>query len=117
MNIFARVRSALLPLGLPAYPDKVIVNSGQTIPDEFLVYFMVANVGEQFADGSELLRQRTVQVTVYKRNGLTTLPNVKGAMITAGFQPGPERQIPLNDETGHYGWSMDFNYLEDAAEA
>ena len=46
MNIFARVRSALLPLGLPAYPDKVIVNSGQTIPDEFLVYFMVANVGE-----------------------------------------------------------------------
>lgn len=117
MNIFARVRSALLPLNLPVYPDKVIVNSGGTIPDTFLVFFVVANVGQQYADGVELSRQRMVQVTYYSRNGLTTIPDVKGAMLSAGFRAGPERQIPLNNATGHYGWSMDFNYLEDAAEA
>lgn len=82
------------------------------LPDQYVVYQLVVGNPEQHADDAETLRSYTMQVTIWSRNGLVTVPDVNAAMIAAGFQKGPERPLPQDRETGHYGLAKDFIYLE-----
>lgn len=86
--------------------------SGADLPDTFLVYSLVSGTPEQHADNAETHRTFRIQVSIYSRSGLASLPDVDTAMLAAGFERGPERQLAYNKETRHFGLAKDYIYLE-----
>jgi hypothetical protein len=86
---------------------------GGDLPDSYLIYFVVDVSPVQHADDQETIRGWLVQVSVYSRAGLAGLPDVIGAMTTAGFTFVAGRQLDYDIETRHYGIAFDFEYTED----
>lgn len=113
MTIWERVKTALTGLGLPMAANNYLAESGDALPDVFLVYFLVSSPPEQSADDAETLRSYRMQVSAYSRSGLAGLPNIDGAMVAAGFGRGPQHELPFNQLTGHYGLALEYVYLEE----
>lgn len=109
MTIFERVKSALATLS-PAVPFALAPYKG-TLPDTFIVYQLISGTPEQEADNAETERSYTVQVTIWSKAGLVSLPDVDTAMIAAGFLKSDERQLPQDMATTHYGLAKDYVYL------
>lgn len=111
-TIFERVKNALntlapaVPFGLAPY--KV---SGD-LPDTYLAYQLIDSTPEQHADDQETQRSDVIQISIYARGGLAVLPDVKTAMLSAGFQKSHERQLPQDIQTLHYGLAQDYVYFE-----
>lgn len=112
MTIWERITSALTGLGITMAANVLIVASEAERPDEYLVYMVVTSPPEQFADNQETMRSYTVQVTYYNRNGLAGMPDISGLMESAGFTPGAQRELPYNQQTRHFGYALDFIYVE-----
>ena len=106
--IFQLVEDALSTLELPFAADKMIMPTGEELPDLFMVYKLISSAPIAHADDGEELRSWRVQVSVYSREGLEGLPDVAGAMVDAGFSRSNITQIPLNPDTGHFGLALDF---------
>ena len=112
MTIWERVLSTLTSLGLPLAANAMIVASESERPDAYIVYFVVTDAAVQHADNLETHRSTTVQVTYYDRAGLAGMPDINGAMTAAGFMAGSRRELPYNQQTRHYGYALDFVYVE-----
>jgi len=112
VTIWERVKNALTPLATPMAQNQYQVTNGE-YPDLYLVYSMVVGTPDGHADDEETERLYLMNVATYCRNGLANLPDVKGAMLAADFTASAERELAFNETTGHYGWSMDFYWLED----
>lgn len=111
-TIFERVTTALNTLA-PAVPFALApYKSTGDLPDVFIAFQLIDGSPELNADDAEKARSYLVQVSIYKRSGLISLPDVETAMLSAGFQRSSERQLPQDRETGHYGIAKDFRYLE-----
>ena len=111
-TIFERVSTALATLS-PAIPFALApYKSTGALPDTFIAYQLIGSPQEQSADDAETMRSYSVQVTIWSKSGLVSIPNVDGVMVTAGFQKGDQRQIPQDPETGHFGLAKEFVYLE-----
>lgn len=108
-TIFERVKSALATLS-PAVPFALAPYKG-TLPDTYIVYQLINDTPEQEADNVETERSYTVQVTIWSKAGLVSLPDVDTVMTTAGFQKSSRRQLPQDMETTHYGLAKDYVYL------
>ena len=108
-TVFEEVSSALDTLGVP-YGMGTYISDGE-LPDQYMVYSLIDGVPSQHANDEETLRTYRVQVSIYDRNGLADLPDVDVAMLAAGFMKGPERQLPRDDESGHYGLAKDYFIL------
>jgi hypothetical protein len=91
----------------------MVMASGDDLPDEYLVYFLVSSPPVQCADDAETLRAYRMQVSYYNRAGLISLPDVDGSMTAAGFRRGPQRELSFNQETRHYGLVLEYLWLED----
>lgn len=112
MTIWERVKTALTGLGLPLAANVQLAATGADLPDAYLVYFVIAAQGAQYADDAEKSRASHVQVTYFSRAGLAGLPAIAAAMTAAGFTRGPERELPYDELTRHFALSMEFYYLE-----
>lgn len=113
MTIWERIALALSEINLPKAEGVYIPSSASgLIPETFLVYFLVSSSSVQHADNREILRSYLVQISIYNRTGLTNLPDVTTPMKNAGFVRNAIREIPYNQETGHYGLALDFHYEE-----
>jgi hypothetical protein len=113
-TIFERVKTALDTLS-PAIPfalGQYLTASGADLPATFIVYQEITGDPEQHADDAEISRTYRIQVSIYARSGLVTLPDVDTAMLAAGFTKGPERQLPYGQDTRHFGLAKDYFYLE-----
>jgi len=111
-SIFARVKNALDTLS-PAVPHALApYKTSGDLPDLYIAYQLITSPAEQSADNIETERSYLVQVTIWNRAGLVTLPDVTTAMRSAGFRAGTFRQLPQDPQTGHYGLAKDFVYLE-----
>lgn len=109
-TIFERVATALSNLA-PSVPFALAPYEG-TLPDLYIAYQLIDDGPEQHADNSETQRSYRVQVSIFARAGLVNLPDVKTVLSAAGFIPSSERQIPKDQQTGHYGLAKDFIYFE-----
>ena len=109
-TIFERVETALGTIS-PAVPFAMTPYQG-TLPDLFIAHQQLPSPAAQHADNAETARAYYVQVTIWSKAGLAALPDVDTAMRTAGFQKGDERQLPKDEQSGHYGLAKDFVYLE-----
>ena len=112
-TIWARVNSALAGLSLPMAAGYYTVATGAELPEEFLVYFEVSGIQQQVADDAETSRQHHVQISYFNRAGLAGMPAIASAMVAAGFTRGPERDLPYETETRHFGHALEFFYLEE----
>jgi hypothetical protein len=113
-TIFARVET-VLKAALPSLPVSLsskLLATGTALPDEFCTYQLITAPGEDWADDKETARSYLVQVNYYNRAGLDGLPNIDGAMVTAGFSRGPRHQLPYDQMTRHFGLALDFNFYE-----
>ena len=111
-TIFERVKTALATLS-PAVPFSLApYKSTGALPDTYLAYQLIDGLPEQHADDTETARSYLIQVSIFSRGGLVSIPNVDAAMITAGFRRSNERQLPQDNESGHYGLAKEFVYLQ-----
>jgi len=108
-TIFELVNDALGTLS-PAVPFGMDVYIGD-LPNQFIVYSLISGVPEQHAEKVAKVRLYGVQVNIMDINGLTSLPNVDAAMTAAGFVKGPERSLPKDRDTSHYGLAKDYFYV------
>lgn len=108
-SIFERVTTALSTLS-PSIPFALAPYKG-TLPDTYIVYQLIDGASEQQADNAETERSYTVQVTIWNKSGLVSLPDVGTAMTASGFLKSSERQLPQDQGTGHYGLAQDYVYL------
>jgi len=114
-SIFVRVNTALSALS-PAVPfalDQYITATDADLPDTFIAYSLISGDPAQHANNAETLRQYLIQVSIFARAGLATLPAVDAAMLAAGFMKGPERQLEYDKATRHFGLAKDYLYYED----
>ncbi|OGO35670.1 MAG: hypothetical protein A2W35_05360 [Chloroflexi bacterium RBG_16_57_11] len=112
MTIWELVEEALADLGMPVAANAMIQETGEQLPDQYLVYFLVSSPPELHADDVEVMRSYRIQVSVYSRSGLADLPDVDGAMTVVGFSRGPQRELPYNILTRHYGLALEYVYTE-----
>jgi Protein of unknown function (DUF3168). len=105
-TIFERVDDALASIS-PAVNYAMAPYKG-TLPDQYVVYQMILGSPEQHADDAETERSYSVQVTIWSRSGLVSVPDIDTAMIAAGFKKSNERQLPQDPQTGHYGLAKEF---------
>jgi hypothetical protein len=112
-TIFERAATAIATLSVPYANQVYIPQTGTALPDQFIVFFLVSSQPVLQADDAEELRGNRVQVSVYDRNGLVSLPDVDTAMIAAGFKRSAKNQLPFNQETRHFGLALEYTYLED----
>lgn len=81
------------------------------LPDLYLVYTLISSPPEAHFDNEETLRSCRIQVSVYSKSGLASLPDVDGAMKAAGFKPSNIRELPRSKESGHFGLAKDYVIL------
>ena len=85
-TIWEMTYSALVGLGIPmAADDYLMATPGGNLPDLYITYKVIDLMPEAHADNKETLRSELVQVSIRSRSGLTGLPDVIGAMISAGL--------------------------------
>lgn len=112
ITIYERISEALTPLNVLTFFDKDQQGSTETLPDIFIKYAVPSSTPTQHADDDEDAREYLVTVSVFQRNTLLNLPDIPGAMKTAGFTRGNDTAIPFDPETGHFGLLMEFYYQE-----
>ena len=111
-SIYEVIEDAIKTLSVPYAASTYVSDSGDDLPDLYLVYFLVSSVPSQHADDVEKERFQRVQVSVFSRSGLNSLPNVDDAMLTVGFMKGPERELPYNNDTRHFGLAMEYVFYQ-----
>jgi hypothetical protein len=116
VGVWEITEAALGGLNLPAAASFYQAPSGGSLPDAFLVYFLVSSLPELHGDNAELLRTWRMQVNYYSRRGLGNPPNIDGAMTAAGFTRGPQRELPYNELTRHFGLALEYTWLDDSQE-
>ena len=117
MNIYELVEETLSTLEIPFAAGRYLVASGSSLPDLYLVYKVVSNLQEQAADDQETERTFRVQVSIFSRSGLTSLPDVSGAMVSAGFSKSRNVEIPFDEDTKHFGIVKEFVVMFDEGES
>jgi len=109
-TLIATALAALDPaVAYAADVDRSIL--GDPLPDEFIVYELISAVPDLHADDAETERFYRVQISIYNRAGLTSLPDTDTAMLAQGFRFAGETRIPFNPETGHYGLAREYTIL------
>lgn len=110
--VLVKAKAAMESLtGIPYGMGQYLTADGQALPDVYNVYTLISGTPEQHADNDETQRSFRVQVSSYARSGLNALPDVATAMKAQGFKAGPERQLPFDANTRHYGLAKDYFYL------
>lgn len=111
-TIWQTVNSALTSLNKPMAQNLYLPVTGAELPDEYIVYTLITNYGTEHANDVEKCREHHVQVSYYNRAGLAGMPGIAAAMTGAGFTRGPERELPYNEYTRHFGLALEFYYYE-----
>lgn len=111
-SIWSRTKTALTSLSQPMAANQYLVATGADLPDLFMVYQLISSPPEQHADNVETMRSYRMQVSVYSRTGLDSLPAVATAMVAAGFTRSLITELPYNQLTRHYGLALEFIYTE-----
>lgn len=112
-TIFERAETALNTLsGITNAMERMLMASGD-LPDIFLTYSLVSSTPVFHLNNTEAGRNYVVQVSIFSRAGLVTLPNVDAAMLAAGFRRANERALPRDTQSGHYHLAKDFNFYEE----
>lgn len=110
-TIWQRVTDALSGLGIPVHNARLIAEAAE-LPEKYITFQVIAAAPEDFVDDREISRNHLVQLNMWSTPGFESFPDVEAAMSAAGFAFQAERDMD-RAETGHYGQSKDFLFVED----
>lgn len=111
-TIWETTYSALSGLGVPVAADQYLASTpAANLPDTFMTYQVINLLPVEHADNEITISEETVQVSIYSRAGLVGLPDVIGAMISAGFMFSSGRELDYDPDGRHYGIAFDFDYV------
>ncbi|RPH60008.1 MAG: hypothetical protein EHM81_07100 [Chloroflexi bacterium] len=110
-TIFERVKTALATLSPIQYALDSMMMTGGDLPDQYLVYNLPNAAPVAHFDDQEAARRYQVQVAIYSRAGLVSLPNVDAAMLAAGFTRSSERVAP--NQGDHYCLEKSYYFHND----
>lgn len=113
MTIWERINNALSGLGIPVGNIRLFLASKEPLPDQYVTFQVITAVPERFVDDGEVVRSYLVQINCWSRFGFQSFPDVEVAMVAAGFSFQASRDMKFEDDSGHYGHSMDFIFEED----
>lgn len=115
MTIWERLNTALTPLGLPLAASAWIAASGAATPAQYLVYFEISGMGQEFSDNLEKNRLHHVQISYYSRTGFSgaALTALNEVMTAAGFTKGPVHDLPYDSGSRLFGLAAEFYFLEE----
>ena len=113
-NIYKTVCDTLEPLGYPlslqgSYADNAI------FPETFITYQLIDSQNNSHADNLPTSTTHRIQLSLYSKKPViqqgadTTL---KSVMLPSGFVRAGGRDLPFNQDTGHYGYTCDYRYFE-----
>jgi hypothetical protein len=89
--------------------------TAEQLPDTFIVYFLVDDIGVCYSDNVETAHEPRIQVSLFYRDKsmYLTLPHqIETAFMTCGFTRAGSGRIPFQNDTRHYGWRCDFRFYE-----
>lgn len=113
-NIYATINTALAGLGYTVRPQGSYA-PGATLPETLVTYQVVDQPNGAHADNRPGSTIHRVQVAMYsKRPALVQGADAafKGALLPAGFLRVTGRDLPLDHDTGHYGYTCDYRFYE-----
>lgn len=111
-TIWARTKAALAGLGLPVENNRLVSQTGEVLPDRYISFQVISTAPEEHVDDHEVLRNHLVQLNCWSKDGFESFPDVEAAMLADGFLFQAERDMDYT-ETGHYGQSKDFLFMEE----
>ena len=98
---------------IPYAASSELASQADPLPDTYIVGTLISDVPEQHADDDETEKFVRMQLSIYSKDGLTSLPNTDAAMKSAGFKRGPARELPYDPDTGHFGLAREYTILLD----
>lgn len=113
MTIWQTVNSALAGLGIRTANNRLVLKTGEKLPDQYLTFQLISAGPEAHIDDHETARSYLVQLNLWSRSGFESFPDVETAMLAAGFYFQAERDMDYNENTSHYGQSKDFLFYEE----
>lgn len=104
-------------LGSSGYPvrEQGTYGPDESLPDTHITYFIQDQSNESHADNAPTSQTTTVQVALYSRDpAIAQQANqiLKGILHPAGFLRAGGRNLPLDPDTGHYGYTSTYNFYE-----
>ena len=86
-----------------------------SLPDTYIVYFLVSEPSAASADNKERLSVPNVQFSLFYKD-ISVMKNIPDkiikAAIAAGFTRSNSGRIPRKNDSGHLGWRSDFILYE-----
>lgn len=114
MTIREKIINTLEPLGYPV--DLQGTYEENDIPDSLITYFIAGTQDLEHYNNRPAKTGYTINVNFYSRKMslIDTAPElISEALLGAGFtREGPGQDAGLDKDTRHYGWLMDFYYVE-----
>ncbi len=111
-TIWEMTYTVLSGLGVQVAADQYLAATpAADLPDTYMTYEVIDLMPLEHADDAATLSQETVQVNIWSRAGLVGLPDVIGAMTSAGFMFSSGRELDYDPDGRHYGIAFDFEYV------
>jgi len=113
-NVYETIKTTLAPLGYPVRQQGSYA-PGATLPETLVTYQVIDQPNGAHADNRPGSTIHRIQISMYsKRPALVQGADaaIKGVLLPAGFLRVTGRDLPLDHETGHYGYTSDYRFYE-----
>lgn len=113
-NIYELIYNTLTQLGYPVR-EQGTFKTNETLPETFITYQIILSTDNAHYDNAPASTTTRIQLALYSKK-----PAIKqnadnlfrSVMLPAGFLRISGRDLPFNQNTGHYGYTSDYNYYE-----
>lgn len=113
-NIYSIIYDTLSTLGYPI-KEQGSYSKDDILPETFITYQVIDSPNNSFADNKPTSITTRVQLAFYSLKPVlkqSANETFKSVMIPAGFLRASGRDLPFNKDTGHYGYTSDYNFYE-----
>jgi hypothetical protein len=114
IDIYQKTYSTLTGLGYPVR-EQGSYGPNDTPPATLVTYLVQDQTDRSHADNLPTSTTTSVQVAIYSRSPAIVQQAdglLRAAMIPAGFLRAGGRNVPLDADTGHYGYISTYNFYD-----
>lgn len=114
-NIYELIYNTLMSLGYPVREQGTFGNT-EMLPETFITYQIINETNDTHYDNKIASTTTRVQLVLYSKK-----PAIKqsadqlfrSVMLPAGFLRVSGRDLPFNQDTGHYGYTSDYIFYKE----
>lgn len=113
-DVYSKTNETLQGLGYPVR-EQGSYAATDTLPETFATYLVIDQTDRSHADNQPASMTSSVQVALYSRRPAIVQQAdqaLRAAMIPAGFLRAGGRNMPLDADTGHYGYVSTYNFYD-----